>query len=196
MCNPTNLEYNSEIAESQVFKREGLEHRRRRSPLAGNGAKAEVRKARPEQGEGHALNLPPNPFQILLYLFFKLVALCEHSAKFSGQAVHLISKRFVILLFFFYANVSDGGENVILVGDLFCGGNGAEAFYIFEGAILEGGEGVGKAGDVFFGKVAVLAVYHVAHVAGIYEEGFACLLFATGDEPDGYRNCYAVEKLG
>ena len=31
-----------------------MEHRRRRSPLAGNGAKAEVRKARPEQGEGHA----------------------------------------------------------------------------------------------------------------------------------------------
>ena len=77
-----------------------------------------------------------------------------------------------------------------------CGGNGAEAFYIFEDALLEGGEGVGKAGDVFFGKVAVLAVYHVAHVAGIYEEGFAGLLFAAGDEPEGYRNCYAVEKLG
>lgn len=79
---------------------------------------------------------------------------------------------------------------------MFCGGNCAEAFYIFEGALLEGGEGVGKAGDVFFGKVAVLAVYHVAHVAGIYEEGFAGLLFAAGDEPEGYRNCYAVEKLG
>lgn len=118
------------------------------------------------------------------------------AAKFSGQAVHLISKRFVILLFFFYANVAAGGEDVILGGDLFCGGNCAEAFYIFEGALLEGGEGVGKAGDVFFGKVAVLAVYHVAHVAGIYEEGFSGLLFATGDEPEGYRNCYAVEKLG
>ena len=86
--------------------------------------------------------------------------------------------------------------SVILGGDLFCGGNCAEAFYIFEGALLEGGEGVGKAGDVFFGKVAVLAVYHVAHVAGIYEEGFADLLFAAGDKPEGYRNCYAVEKLG
>ena len=89
-----------------------------------------------------------------------------------------------------------GGEDVILVGDLVCGGNGAEAFYIFEGALLEGGEGVGKAGDVFFGKVAVIAVYHVAHVADIYEEGFSGLLFAAGDEPEGCRNCYAVEKLG
>ncbi len=78
-----------------------------------------MRKARPEQGEGHVLNLKPNPYQIFLYLFFELVALCEHSAKFGGQA-----------------------------------------------------------GDVFFGKVAVLAVYHVAHVAGIYEEGFAGLLLA------------------
>lgn len=33
-----------------------------------------------------------NPFQIFLYLFFELVALCEHSAKFGGQAVHLISE--------------------------------------------------------------------------------------------------------
>ena len=65
---------------------------------------------------------------------------------------------------------------------MFCGGNGAEAFYIFEGALLKSGESVGKAGDVFFGKVPVLAVYHVAHVAGIYEEGVAGLLFATGDK--------------
>lgn len=143
-----------------------------------------------------SLYLKPNPFQIFLYLFFELVALCEHSAKFGGQAVHFIGEGFVVLLFFFYANVADGDEDVILGGDLVCGGNCAEAFYIFEDALLEGGEGVGKAGDVFFGKVTVLAVYHVAHVAGIYEEGFACLLFATGDEPDGYRNCYAVEKLG
>lgn len=124
------------------------------------------------------------------------MALCEHSAKFGGQAVHFIDEGFVILGFFFYANVAAGGEDVILGGDLFCGGNCAEAFYIFEGALLKGGEGVGKAGDVFFGKVTVLAVYHVAHVAGIYEEGFAGLFFATGDEPEDYRNCYAVEKLG
>lgn len=125
------------------------------------------------------------------------MALCEHSAKFGGQAVHFIGEGFVVLLFFFNSNVAPGGdEDVILGGDLVCGGYCAEAFYIFEGALLEGGEGVGKAGDVFFGKVAVLAVYHVAHVAGIYEEGFASLLFAAGDEPEGYRNCYAVEKLG
>lgn len=95
-----------------------------------------MRKARPKQGEGHALNLKPNPFQIFLYLFFELVALCEHSAKFGGQAVHLISKRFVVLLFFFNSNVAAGGEDVILGSDLFCGGNCAEAFYIFEGALL------------------------------------------------------------
>ena len=121
-----------------------------------------MRKARPEQGKGHALNLKPNPFQIFLYLFFELVALCEHSAKFGGQAGHFIGEGFVVFGFFFYANVAAWGEDVILGGDLFSGGNCAEAFYIFEGAVLEGGEGVGKAGDVFFGKVAVLAVYHVA----------------------------------
>ena len=124
------------------------------------------------------------------------MALCEHSAKFGGQAGHFIGEGFVVLGFFFYANVAAGGEDVILDGDLVCGGNCAEAFYIFEGAVLEGGKGVCKASDVFFGKVAVFAVYHVAHVAGIYEEGFAGLFFATGNEPEGYRNCYAVEKLG
>ena len=98
-----------------------------------------MRKARPEQDEGHALNLPPNPCKIFLYLFFKLVALCEHSAKFGGKALHFFVERFVVLGFFFYANVAAWGEDVIL----FC--------------------------DVFVGKVAVLAVYHVAHVAGIYE---------------------------
>lgn len=102
-----------------------------------------MRKARPEQGEGHALNLKPNPRKIFLYLFFELVALCEHSAKFGGQAGHFIGEGFIVFGFFFYANVAAGGENVILDGDLFCGGNGAEAFYIFEGAILEGSEGVG-----------------------------------------------------
>ncbi len=81
------------------------------------------------------------------------MALCEHSAKFGGQAGHFIGERFIVLGFFFYANVAAGGEDVILGGDLVCGGNGAEAFYIFEGAILEGGEGVCKAGDAFFGKV-------------------------------------------
>ena len=64
------------------------------------------------------------------------MAFCKHSAKLCGQAVHLISKRFVVLLFFFYANVAAGGEDVILGGDLVCGGNCAEAFYIFEGALL------------------------------------------------------------
>ena len=109
-----------------------------------------MRKARPEQGEGHALNLKPNPRKIFLYLFFEFVALCEHSAKFGGEAFHLIIKRFIIFLFFLNANVAAGGEDVILCGDLVCGGNCAEAFYIFEGALLEGGEGVCKTGNVFF----------------------------------------------
>ena len=142
------------------------------------------------------LNLKSNLAQVLFYLLFQFMALGEHSAKFGGEAGHFIGERFIVLVFFFYTNVAARGEDVILGGNLFCGGNCAEAFYIFEGALLEGGEGVGKAGDVFFGKVAVFAVYHEAHVAGIYEEGFAGLLFAAGDEPEGYRNCYAVEKLG
>ena len=99
-----------------------------------------MRKARPEQGEGHALNLKPNPRKIFLYLFFELVALCEHSAKFGGQAGHFIGEGFVVFCFFFYDNVAAGGEDVILGGNLFCGGNCAEAFYIFEGAVQESGE--------------------------------------------------------
>ena len=71
------------------------------------------------------------------------MAPCKHSAKLCGKAVHFIGEGFVVLLFFFYANVAAGGEDVILGGDLVCGGNCAEAFYIFEGAVLEGGECVG-----------------------------------------------------
>lgn len=142
------------------------------------------------------INLPPNPCKIFLYLFFELVALCEHSAKFGGQAGHFISKRFVILFFFFNANVAAGCEDVVLFGDVFGFYYGAEVFFVLQYSVLEGGEGVGKAGDVFFGKVAVLAVYHVAQVACIYEKSFARLLFAAADESEGYGNCYAVEKLG
>ena len=104
------------------------------------------------------------------------MALCEHSAKLSGKALHFFVKRFVIFGFFFYANIAAWGKDVVLLGNVFGFNSGAETFYIFQSTILEGGEGVGKAGDVFFGKVPVLAVYHVAHVAGIYEEGFSCLL--------------------
>lgn len=50
--------------------------------------------------------LKPNPFQIFLYLFFEPVALCEHSAKFGGQAGHFIGEGFVVFGFFFYANVA------------------------------------------------------------------------------------------
>ena len=155
-----------------------------------------MRKARPEQGEGHALNLKPNTFKIFLYLFFKLVALCKHSAKFTGEAFHFFVKGFVIFGFFFYANITAWGEDEILFCDVFRFNSGSETFYIFQSTILESGEGVGKAGDVFFGKVPVLAVYHVAHVAGIYEQCFSRLLFVTADEPEGYWNCYAVKKLG
>ena len=97
------------------------------------------------------------------------MTLSKHLAKLGGKAVHLIIKKFVIFGFLFYANVAAWGEDVILFCDAFRFNSGTETFYIFQSTILESGEGVGKAGDVFFGKVPVLAVYHVAHVAGINE---------------------------
>lgn len=142
------------------------------------------------------INLPPNPCKIFLYLFFELMALCKHSAKFGGEAVHFFVERFGVFRGVLYANVAAGCEDVVLFGDVFGFYYGAEAFFVLQFSVLEGGEGVGKAVDVFFGKVAVLAVYHVAQVACIYEKSFARLLFAAADESEGYGNCYAVEKLG
>ena len=86
------------------------------------------------------INLKPNPCKIFLYLFFELMALCEHSTKFGGEAFHFFVERFGVFRGVLYTNVAAGGEDVILGGDLVCGGNCAEAFYIFEGAVLEGDE--------------------------------------------------------
>ena len=44
-------------------------------------------------------------------------------------------------------------------------------------------------------RLAVLAVYHMSHLTGIYKKCVAFLLFILTDKPKSYRNCYAVKQL-
>ena len=65
-----------------------------------------------------------------------------------------------------------------------------------EFAFLEFFEGAREAFDVLFAEVAVLAVHHVAHIAGVNEERLAFLLFASAYKPERDGDGDAVEELG
>ena len=74
-----------------------------------------------------------------------LMALCEHSAKLFGKALHFFVKGFVVFGFFFYANITAWGKDVVLLGDVFRFNSGTETFCIFQSSVLESSECVGKA---------------------------------------------------
>jgi len=124
------------------------------------------------------------------------VAFREHLGEFAGEAGHFLLKGFVVLHGVFDADVAARGEDVVLLGDV-CGFDyGAEAFFVLEFAFLEFLEGAREAFDVLFAEVAVLAVHHVAHIAGVNEERFAFLFFAAAYEPERDGDGDAVEELG
>ena len=141
-------------------------------------------------------HLESEALQVFLDLFFEVVAFRKHFGEFAGEAGHFLLEGFVVLHGVFDADVAAGGEDVVLLCDV-CGFDyGAEAFFVLEFAFLEFFEGACEAFDVQFAEVAVLAVHHVAHVAGVDEECLAFLLFAAGDEPECHGDGHAVEQLG
>lgn len=124
------------------------------------------------------------------------MAFREHFGEFAGEAGHFLLKGFVVLHGVFDADVAAGGEDVVLLCDV-CGFDyGAEAFLVLEFAFLEFFEGAREAFDVLFAEVAVLAVHHVAHVAGVNEERLAFLLFSAAYKPERDGDGDAVEELG
>ncbi len=124
------------------------------------------------------------------------MAFREHFGEFTGEAGHFLLEGFVVLHGVFNADVAARGKDVVLLGDV-CGFDyGAEAFFVLEFAFLEFLEGACEAFDVLFAEVAVLAVHHVAHVAGVDKERLAFLLFAAAYEPERDGNGDAVEELG
>lgn len=129
-------------------------------------------------------------------MFFEVVAFRKHFGEFAGEAGYFLLEGFVVLHGVFDADVAARGEDVVLLGDV-CGFDyGAEAFFVLELAFLEFFEGAREAFDVLFAEVAVLAVHHVAHVAGVNEERLAFLLFAAANEPERDGDGDAVEELG
>ena len=142
------------------------------------------------------LHLESEALQVLLDLFFEVVAFREHFGEFAGETGHFLLEGFVVLHGVFDADVAAGGENVVLLCDV-CGFDyGTEAFLVLEFAFLEFLEGAREAFDVLFAEVAMLAVHHVAHVAGVYEERLAFLLFAAAYKPERDGDGDAVEELG
>ena len=126
-------------------------------------------------------------------MFFEVVAFREHFGEFAGEAGHFLLEGFVVLHGVFDADVAARGEDVVLLGDV-CGFDyGAEAFFVLEFAFLEFLEGAREAFDVLFAEVAVFAVHHVAHVAGVYEERLAFLFFAAAYKPERDGDGDAVE---
>ena len=129
-------------------------------------------------------------------MLFEVVTFREHFGEFAGEAGHFLLEGFVVLHGVFDADVAARSEDVVLLGDVCCFDYGAEAFFILEFAFLEFLEGTREAFDVLFAEVAVLAVHHVAHVAGVDKERLAFLLFAAADEPERDGDGDAVEELG
>ena len=129
-------------------------------------------------------------------MFFEVVAFREHFGEFAGEAGHFLLEGFVVLHGVFDADVAARSEDVVLLGDV-CGfDDGTEAFFVLEFAFLEFFEGAREAFNVLFAEVAVLAVHHVAHVAGVNEERLAFLFFAAAYEPERDGDGDAVEELG
>lgn len=142
------------------------------------------------------LHLESEVLQVFLDLFFEVVAFCEHLGEFAGEAGHFLLEGFIVLHGVFDADIAARSEDVVLLGDV-CGFDyGAEAFFVLEFAFLEFLEGAREAFDVLFAEVAVLAVHHVAHIAGINEERFAFLFFAAAYKPERDGDGDAVEELG
>ena len=124
------------------------------------------------------------------------MAFREHFGEFAREAGHFLFEGFVVLHGVFDADVAARSEDVVLLCDV-CGFDyGAEAFFVLEFAFLEFLEGAREAFDVLFAEVAVLAVHHVAHVAGVNEERLAFLFFAAAYKPERDGDGDAVEELG
>lgn len=139
------------------------------------------------------LHLESEVLQVLLDLFFEIVAFREHLGEFPGKTGHFLLEGFVVLHGVFDADVTAGGEDVVLLGNV-CGFDyGTEAFFVLKFAFLEFFEGARKAFNVLLAEVAMLAVHHVTHIAGVNEECLAFLFFAAGYKPERDGDGDAVE---
>lgn len=88
------------------------------------------------QHENADLHLESEVLQILLDLFFKVVAFREHLGEFAGEAGHFLLEGFVVLHGVFDADVTAWGEDIVLLGNV-CGFDyDTEAFFVLEFAFL------------------------------------------------------------
>lgn len=142
------------------------------------------------------LHLESEVLQVLLDLFFEVVAFRKHFGEFAGEAGHFLLEGFVVLHGVFDADVAAWSEDVVLLGNVCDFDYGTEAFFVLEFAFLEFFEGAREAFNVLLAEVAVLAVHHVAHVACVNEERLAFLLFAAAYKPECDGDGDAVEELG
>ena len=79
--------------------------------LAGAG----VRGRLPPPG---SLHLESEALQVLLDLFFKVVAFRKHFGEFAGETGHFLLEGFVVLHGVFDADVAARGKDVVLLGDV------------------------------------------------------------------------------
>lgn len=120
----------------------------------------------------------------------------EEFREFPGQAAHLRLKGFAVVFLFLNAHVAAGGEDVILLGDVRGGGDGAEALDGLQRAVHKGRVGRRQFLDVALGQFPQFAGYHGSHFAGVDKECLALLPFVSIQEPEGDWDLCGVEELG
>ena len=74
-------------------------------------------------------------------------------------------------------------------------GNCTEAFYIFKRTFLECCKCICQLLNIVIGKISVLAVNHITHLARVNKQGFAFLLFVLSNKPKRNRNGNTVKEL-
>ena len=102
-----------------------------------------------------------------------------------GEPRHFFGKGFAVFFSFCCADVAAGRQDVVVARDFFCGGGVAVGgFVVVVVRFLPTVVGVGDAFDVGVAEVALRAVFHVAQVARVDEEGFALARFGFVQYPD------------
>lgn len=140
-------------------------------------------------------HLESNGGQTLLDFVLQLMGLPEKFGEFLGETVHLFLEGFAIVGLFLDADIPSRREDVVLLGNLLGGCDGAEALYILQCSVLVGIEGLGNLGNVFIGHFAQTAGDHCPHFSGINEAGLVLLLLVPGEEPERNGDLGRVEKL-
>ena len=122
------------------------------------------------------------------------MAFFEKVGKFGGEAVHFFFKWLAVVFLVGNSHKATGGEDIVLLGNIFGGDHCAEALLIGKRAVLERMECVGYFGDVFHrAEFAHFSAHHFAHGAGIDKERFARLLLLAREKPQRHRYACAVE---